>query len=90
MMLTKEEMKRMSAIDEAVNGIWALPPTAKNITYRVRDLHKYCESRGVGPRDLTASELKQFEVQREPQPKKADVMRQVKQVKRYVAATKAL
>jgi hypothetical protein len=61
-MISKYEIKRLKAMEDEADGIWAVPPVPSEPVYKVRSLHQYCVSKGVEPKDLSPEELKQFEV----------------------------
>lgn len=61
-MLNKSKIKRLKAMEDEANGIWAVPPDADDPVYKVRSLQQYCVSKGLEPKDLSPEELKQFEV----------------------------
>ncbi len=55
----KDIMEKNKIIFE---GPLTASPEAKAQNYRIRDLLKYCEEKGINPVDMTDEERKQFEL----------------------------
>lgn len=66
-MLTKEDIKRADELDAAAARAGGYINTkAPTVSYRIRDMHKYCISLGKDVEELTADEKELFRVPAKP------------------------